>query len=192
MRQIEPGSGDAGIEHLHTWTVSDHEHRNVQLRTLVLDIAARIPDRGTNKAGNEPSYFVNKWLSDRKLHLNPHPEIRSLVELIVDRANRLPWPGVADPVPLRIASMWAIVSCNGMEGVAHTHTGRVSGVYYVDTGNCDGDRNGALAVHFPDGRLRRLIPPQPGLLLLFPHDMWHSVLRYEGEQPRIVIAFNLS
>jgi hypothetical protein len=78
-----------------------------------------------------------------------------------------------------------------MEGRPHQHSSRVSGAYYVDAGDCDETNNGAFAVYSPEGRLLRAVPPKAGLMLLFPSGLWHGVLRYESDRPRIVMSFNL-
>jgi hypothetical protein len=171
--------------------VPDHERLNGRLRALLLDMAARIPDKGTNKAAGT-SYFSNKWLSARDLFLSPDPAIAALTGFVEAATNRFPWPGLPAGRPLKIEAMWAIVSRDGMEGAPHRHSGLVSGAYYVDEGACDNGRNGAFAVYTPRGRLVKAVPPRAGLMLLFPAAMWHGVLRYQGEQPRMVISFNLS
>ncbi len=170
--------------------VPGHEAINAWLRPMLLEMAARIPDKGTNKA-NGDSYFSNKWLSARDLHRLPDPRMQTLIRLIEGAANGVSWPASA-PAPLRIGAMWAIISKSGMEGKPHKHTGRVSGAYYVDAGDCDSDGNGAFAVYTPQGgQLLRTIEPKTGLMLLFPNTLWHGVLRYESDRPRIVISFNL-
>jgi hypothetical protein len=169
--------------------VPDHERLNIRLRTLLLDMAERIPDIGSNTPTGQ-SHFTNKWLSARDLHLRPDPEIKSLVSFIEDTTNSLPWPR-REAAPLHIHSMWAIVSRHGMEGRPHQHSSRVSGAYYVDAGACDGTENGAFAIYSQDQRLIKVVPPKTGLMLLFPSGLWHGVLRYESDRPRIVLSFNL-
>ncbi len=176
---------------LHQGMAPDHERLDMGLRTLLLDMAARVPDVGTNKAAGE-SYFVNKWLSGRDLHRLPDPEIKTLVAFIETAANRVSWPGVANAARLRVHAMWAIVSRQGMEGKPHQHTGAVSGSYYVDAGACNESGNGAFTVHTAEGKLIRSLPPRTGLMLMFPSNMWHGVSRYESDQPRIVLSFNLA
>jgi hypothetical protein len=153
-------------------------------------MAARIPDKGTNKAAGE-SYFSNKWLSDRGLHRLQEPAIKRLLQMIESAANRGTWPN-AGPGPRRVTAMWAIVSRNGLEGKPHKHSGLLSGAYYVDAGDCDADGNGAFAIYTPDaGRILHTIQPKTGLMLMFPNTLWHGVLRYDSDRPRIVISFNL-
>jgi len=171
--------------------VPGHEAINARLRPLLLEMAARIPDKGTNKAAGE-SYFSNKWLSARDLHHHPDPAMASLVGLVEQAANRTAWPN-AGPGQRRITAMWAIVSRKGLEGRPHKHTGVISGAYYVDAGDCDEAGNGAFAIYAPEsGNVLRTVRPKTGLLLMFPNTLWHGVLRYDSENPRIVISFNLS
>ena len=69
----------------------------------------------------------------------------------------------------------------------------ISGAYYVDAGDCDETGNGAFVIYTPDaGRIVSTIQPRTGLMLMFPNTLWHGVLRYESEKPRIVISFNLT
>jgi hypothetical protein len=171
--------------------VPDHGRLNLQLRARLLDLAERVPDRGTNKASGQ-SYFVNKWLSARNLHLLDDPAVNSLVAWIENTANQQPWSRAGSAARLRIHAMWAIISRSGMEGKPHKHTGRVSGAYYVDAGACDGSENGAFAIYTAEGGLIRMVSPEAGLMLLFPSGMWHGVLRYQSDRPRIVLSFNLA
>lgn len=170
--------------------VAGHECLNAALRRFLLDMAARIPDRGTNKASG-PSYFSNKWLSARDLFLLPVPAIRQLTGLVEAHANSLVWPHLAGATATRIHAMWAIISDQGMEGQPHQHSGTLSGVYYVDAGDCS-DTNGAFVVHDAEGQPARRIVPADGLLLMFPSTLLHSVARYDSDRPRMVISFNLN
>lgn len=176
-------------KYLRQYMVPGHERLNVHLRALLLDMAERIPDVGSN-APTGLSHFSNKWLSARELHLLPDPEIKSLASFIAETANGLPWPR-RHATQLEIHSMWAIVSRRGMEGRPHQHSSRVSGAYYVDAGACDGTENGAFAIYSEEKQLAKVVPPKTGMMLLFPSGLWHGVLRYESDRPRIVISFNL-
>jgi uncharacterized protein (TIGR02466 family) len=106
---------------------------------------------------------------------------------------------------------WANVNRHGHANKRHSHPGCFwSGTYYVDTGHGDDrgtSRDGAFEFHDPrvgallqnaaarlaapsDGNA--LIHPEPGLFLLFPSWMPHSVHSYRGAGIRISIAFNLA
>ncbi len=191
MNDASQTSNLASTPLLRHGMVPNHEAINARLRPLLLEMAERIPDKGTNKAAGE-SYFSNKWLSARDLHAMADPAMRSLVGLIEKTANGVSWPG-AGPGARRITAMWAIVSRKGLEGKPHKHSGLISGAYYVDAGDCDQDGNGAFAVYTEQGRqLVRTIRPETGLMLMFPNTLWHGVLRYDSDKPRIVISFNLT
>jgi len=106
--------------------------------------------------------------------------------------------------------MWCIVGQTGLTGRRHAHGGKVSGVYYVDSGSGEDPESGALqffpswrkaiwsARHLWDARIaeyRHGVPtivPQSGLLVLFPSHLQHSVKRYVGTRERIVVSFNLA
>ena len=74
-----------------------------------------------------------------------------------------------------------------------------SGVYYVDPG--DDGAGGLLEFSHPiaastmtffPGALpsARLVRPEPGLVILFPSYLQHSVRLYQGERPRVCVPFN--
>ncbi|MEN3974678.1 putative 2OG-Fe(II) oxygenase [Emcibacter sp. SYSU 3D8] len=182
---------DSGAPLLRQAMVPEHEALNARLRPMLLEMADRIPDKGTNKATGE-SYFRNKWLSARNLHHLPDPAMVSLVGFIEQAANRITWPNLR-PGQYRITAMWAIVSRQGLEGRPHSHSGLISGAYYVDSGDCDEAGGGAFAVYAPDAvRIVGTVRPRTGLMLMFPSTLCHGVQRYDSESPRVVISFNLT
>jgi len=150
-----------------------------------------VPDKVSNQTGGV-SYFDNKWLSSAELHRDDNCDIQILVKFVEEIANRSFHKPDPDLV-LSISSMWGMVSKSGMEGNRHNHAGRVSGAYYVDTGS-SGAQDGGLMQFFANPELDypiHRLAPEPGQLFLFPSSLEHSVSRYEGTSPRIVIAFNL-
>ncbi len=101
---------------------------------------------------------------------------------------------------------WANVNENGSFNAAHYHGGNYwAAVYYVrvDPGkggglNLQDPRLPGLVMYAPQLRFRNAGPqhattiqPRPGLLLLFPAWLSHSVLPYEGEGMRISLGFNV-
>jgi uncharacterized protein (TIGR02466 family) len=81
---------------------------------------------------------------------------------------------------------------------SHAHY-ELSGVYYM---KANGDDN-AICFHTPNklsnsSRLmhglgtRRLVTPQPGLLLLFPSWLEHNVPTNQTDEERVSLAFNIS
>ena len=106
--------------------------------------------------------------------------------------------------------MWANVSGPGHSNQTHCHTGALwSGVYYVDVGGEGAEGELVLEdprfpanqmympglVHRDDKgepiRAQNAIRPVPGLLVLFPSWLRHSVRPYRGEGERISVALNL-
>lgn len=100
-------------------------------------------------------------------------------------------------------SGWAAVNRNGHYNLTHVHPGATwSGVYYVDPGDEPRDGPGAaiefahpvaaaVMTFFPTLLpSARLVRPEAGLLILFPSYLQHSVRLYQGERPRICVAFN--
>jgi uncharacterized protein (TIGR02466 family) len=170
--------------------VAGHERLNAALRVMLTDMSDRVPGRETNRTSGR-SYFSDKWLSDGNLFQLPDPTVRQLVSLIETLANSLAWDNTAGASALRIASMWAIISRNGMEGRLHNHAGKVSGAYYVDAGECS-TTSGAFRIHDAQGLPVGHIVPKDGLLMLFPSGLLHSVARYDSDRPRMVISFNLT
>lgn len=97
---------------------------------------------------------------------------------------------------------WANVSERGNYNSLHVHPGAVwSGAYYVDAG---GDPSSRIV--FPDPRIAAQMiespinpftddaiefAPQPGLLVVFPSWLQHSVQPYQGDEFRISISFNV-
>jgi len=101
---------------------------------------------------------------------------------------------------------WANVSADGHFNMPHVHGGTFwSAVYYVAL--CEGlggelvlhdPRMPALQMHAPGVRFRGLgaegevaITPKPGLMVLFPGWLAHSVEPWQGTGQRISIAMNL-
>jgi len=187
----DTNSGNSGKLPVFAVQAPDYENLNMRLRSYLVNMAATVPDRGSNQA-NGQSYFDNKWLSDAQLHTRNNNDVQALVTFAQGAANRifhLPEPGHT----MSIKSMWAMVSKTGLTGVRHNHAGRVSAAYYVDVGS-SGESDGGLMQFFqhpeqeqPTHRFR----PESGQLLLFPSVLQHSVSCYSGADPRIVIALNL-
>lgn len=102
---------------------------------------------------------------------------------------------------------WINVLRRGAYHTTHMHPGATwAGVYYVTAGTSGADDGGVIEFintgntvlpYQVNGktieRNRKIrIDPRPGLLLLFPGSLWHTVLPYYGSSPRITVAFNVS
>lgn len=92
---------------------------------------------------------------------------------------------------------WATVLDSGGYQDSHNHpSGVLSGVYYVqlpDRGEAGAIEFGRPAPPFASASEPEVmsIPPQPGLLVLFPSFFWHRTIPFKGEGKRISIAFDL-
>ena len=109
--------------------------------------------------------------------------------------------------------MWANINPPGAANQMHCHPGAFwSAVYYLDPGGSDTPNGGGELVfedpRFPaaymtvpdlvlkqaDGKPMRSqfgIRPAPGLLVMFPSWLRHSVNQHRGDRPRVSIALNL-
>jgi len=66
-----------------------------------------------------------------------------------------------------------------------------SGGYYISDGNPIKDHpySGVLTFHVRDQQY--MIRPKPGMLIIWPYDIIHSVKPFYGEEYRVVINFNI-
>jgi tetratricopeptide (TPR) repeat protein len=99
----------------------------------------------------------------------------------------------------RVASSWSVRLAPGGLHVDHLHEGWLSSAFYValpaavDTGHQGWLRLGKPGVlTVPALDAERWIKPEPGLLVIFPSYMWHGAEAFEGDQPRLTIAFDLA
>lgn len=172
--------------------VPESEKLNARLRESLSEMSNTVPGKVSNQ-DNGLSYFENKWLSQSKFHESDNQDVQKLKAFIEDTANRSfrkPDPGMV----LVVTSMWGMVSKTGMTGTRHNHAGLVSGAYYVDAGS-SGAADGGLMQFYQQAELdepTHRFQPESGQVFFFPSWLEHSVSRYTGLQPRIVIAFNLT
>lgn len=172
------------------------EALNLRLRETLLAMAATMPDRGSNMPGGR-SFFDNKWLSPSSLYREDVPAFRDIRAAIEAAANEAaPKDAIlgGDRTPLRVVSMWSIVSRAEMEGRRHNHKGILSAAYYVDAGSSGAEDGGLMQLYAEPGAEQpsHSVVPEAGLLVLFPSGLQHSVSRYAGVTPRIVISANLN
>lgn len=105
------------------------------------------------------------------------------------------------------AEAWANVGRSGSYTKPHVHpNANLSAVYYVDAGDepADGSQSGIIEFLDPRGRPNMFstegtlkfdayrVLPERGLLLLFPAWLYHYVHPYQGQTPRICVAFNIT
>jgi tetratricopeptide (TPR) repeat protein len=142
-----------------------------------------------------------------RLERSEHPAIKAFFKAI-DAPIRAYIAGLGqgdDPVrsrvtdSYRLAGSWSIRLRPGGHHVDHLHhKGWISSAFYVSLppNVSDGDQ-GALRFGQPGTPTRpaleaeHRVRPKPGLLALFPAYMWHGTDPFEGDQPRLTIAFDV-
>lgn len=151
---------------------------------------------------------VRGWHSARDLHTWPEPEVKELVDSM--RSSVLNMVSLIAHVKNFTATVelaaWGNVNGPGSYNQYHSHPDCLwSGVYYVRAGNYDDDgmqRPGHLKLYDPRGAIDQLshpglgwgknvnIPPEDGMMVLFPSWLHHSVNSFDSDTTRISIAFN--
>ncbi|MDR3607741.1 MAG: putative 2OG-Fe(II) oxygenase [Oligoflexia bacterium] len=164
----------------------------------VLDLKAAImAERARSEQGNLDGNSHNVWDW-------PHPSVTWLREGMSEAARLyLGERGAAiDSIPSYWGRAWGNVLQSGRGFSYHSlhahHEADFFAVFYVDAGEAE-EASGALALmdprflnntHLMNRENRVLIQPRTGWLLLAPGYVWHEVLHYHGQQPRISIACN--
>ena len=134
-----------------------------------------------------PSLNVGGWKSAEDFFMWPDAPVQELRRAIVTEVG-------ANPVA------WVMVNRAGSHHPRHQHTiATLVGVYYVTAGSedaitptifeCPSEVNGRPTS--PASRFEVEVEPHPGRLVICPGSMWHRVPKYEGELPRITIAFDV-
>lgn len=184
---------------IHRWP--GHADVNQALEAAILDKMKNSPGKTRSNIGG--------WHSEEDLMNWPVPAVgqfKSWIGRAIRELHRLAAPDRVPPRRLHIAA-WANVNRPGDSNNAHEHGNHSwSGAYYVATG-AEGDKppaTGYLEVYDPRagaGRLNvglttmgsgRLIPPMPGLMVVFPAWLVHSVRPHSEPGNRISIAFNVA
>jgi tetratricopeptide (TPR) repeat protein len=101
----------------------------------------------------------------------------------------------------RLATWAVVLRSQGHQGPHFHPDGYVSGVYYVslpssikagagDSGSIEFGRT-AESIGGTQAPLVELIRPEEGLMLLFPSYFYHRTLPFEGDEPRVSVAFDV-
>lgn len=183
----------------HFW--ANGSELNGPLRESILDHAGAHPGANLTSVGgwhSDPGML--EFCADAGREL-----IRHMSEMVEEATRRLfaDFSRPARPVNW-ILSAWANVNRQGDFNQMHTHPGATwSGVYFVDHGEATlaaegtalrlSDPNPARTnIFFPElSASDVLFKPEPGLMVVFPSYVPHSVLPHRGDRPRISIAFNV-
>jgi uncharacterized protein (TIGR02466 family) len=170
-------------------------------------------EKEARNVANETSN-VGGFHSDNELLSRPDPEIQTLREMIkqaVDAYMEVLITHECSAPPQNLAARlwgWGINMRAGDTNTTHVHhNAKVSGVYYVKIPPLSSKQKNAAkpegSLMFYDPRPRAhmnrlpnqiteiVIPPQEGLMVLFPSYYEHSVLPFRGNAVRTCIAFNV-
>jgi len=182
--------------------LNDAAPLNRQLREAIL--ARERSERGQINSN------VGGWHSGRDLAQWGGAAIETVLGAAMEVANKATRDRQGRPLrPAWRVECWANVNRRGHANKRHTHPGCYwSGTYYVDTGEgIGGDSGGEFQFHDPrggalwgnaaariaaPGDAEPLVRPEPGLFVIFPSWMLHSVRPYRAGGTRISIAFNLA
>jgi hypothetical protein len=148
------------------------------LRTEILRRAAAVPGQlSHNRGGWRSTEDVFEWPLDDARLLREH-----VTRVLADVNAALPVPRTR-PFKLRA---WAIVNRDGSYHSRHSHGGEAAwtGVVYLD-GAPDSARTLFEVTPEPV-----YVAPEPGLIVIFPSTLWHSVEVHRGLEPRVTIAFD--
>ena len=155
------------------------------------------------------------WQSDdnfQSLELPAAQRLCRMVTEVVNAATAIHVPGglVEAALAWRV-NAWVNINPAGASNAVHGHAGAFwSAVYYVDDGGAPAQGGGELyfydprgvmpAMHDPLLRFRidgcltagytETITPCPGMLVVFPSWLLHSVDPCRGPRPRVSVAFN--
>jgi uncharacterized protein (TIGR02466 family) len=179
-----------------------------KLQEFNADLAKRILTLRGQSVGEKHSN-VGGWQSDDKLlQTLGEPYATQLARMFLENVYAIMDQMVETtaPRPAQFSvEAWANVNERGHSNVGHIHPGCPwSGVYYVTTDT--GPEAGGQIV-FTDPRTAALMfkhpfnpfpagesitaTPRPGMMLVFPSFIYHDVLVYCGEAPRISIGLNM-
>ena len=174
-----------------TALIGDSEALNRRLSAALEELSDSLPSQVTN-APSGRAVFQQKWLSPPDLHRQGPPVFRDLA-LRIERFANLRTVRRGTDAPLRIQSMWGMISQPEMEGQRHTHGHSVSAVYYVDAGGSSKADGGVLQFFAERGLTEpsHVIVPKSGLLVIFPSRLPHAVSRYESARPRTAVSASM-
>jgi uncharacterized protein (TIGR02466 family) len=152
--------------------------------------------------------------SDFDLFARDHPGLKRLMAFIGQSVQQAVAHVNGPKVPpgkirVEVPDSWFHITNGGGHHDAHYHGGcSWCGIYYLQAGEsaaaAGGAPNGVNRFYSPLGRggahadygnaylgaVYVDVPPQDGLLLLFPSYLLHSALPYRGATDRVVISFN--
>ncbi len=179
--------------------VPDADAMNQDLQALILAEEARYGSIGRSNIGG--------WHSQTDFLNHHEPAVAALTTWITWSVNHMV-DATAGPGSFNgtmSLSAWATICRAGAYHAPHSHPDSAwSGVYYVNAGMHDTDRSLSGVLEFLDPRAGVeavtapgdpygepvRVPPETGLIVIFPSWLYHWVHPYAGCTPRIAVSFN--
>lgn len=183
---------------MFSYVLKEVESLNAELRDLILEHERTTLSSGKSNIGgwqSQPDFLTWSSLAVATLGRN----LATAVEIATAKL-----PLVAPNLKIKFELVaWASVNRKGHYNTSHVHPGATwSGVYYVDPGDEPAKGRSAvlefehpiqaMVMNFFPGLLPStlVVRPESGLIVLFPSSLVHNVRIYQGERPRICVAFN--
>ena len=182
------------------WTskIDNHEEINNMMNNYIYNLQKKDPE-GVIKSNLKGWHSKNFDMKDDE----PKSFIEAIKKNINEAINDMGWDLSNQEVTL--SNMWAIINKKGAMNQKHHHSNSdLSAAYYVTAKDGCGDiifydpRPGKVYKHPLSNKLNLLnannngVKPEPGMLILFPSYLEHSVNPNTSNHERIVISFNIS
>ena len=182
------------------WTskIDNYEEVNNMMNNYIYNLQEKDPE-GVIKSNLKGWHSKNFDMKDDE----PKSFIEAIKKNINEAINDMAWDLSNQEVTL--SNMWAIINKKGAMNQKHHHSNSdLSAAYYVTAKEGCGDiifydpRPGKVYKHPLSNKPNLLnahnngVKPEPGMLVLFPSYLEHSVNPNTSNHERIVISFNIS
>ena len=182
------------------WTakIDNYEEINFMMNNYINNLRERDP-KGLIKSNLKGWHSRNFDIKDDE----PKNFIEAIKKNINKAINDMGWDLTNQEVTL--SNMWAIINKKGAMNQKHSHSNSdLSAAYYVTAKEGCGDivfydpRPGKVYKHPLSNKPNLLnadnngVKPEPGMLVLFPSYLEHSVNPNISDHERVVISFNIS
>ncbi|WP_373489551.1 TIGR02466 family protein [Blastomonas sp.] len=206
MADVPPSDGRAEVTGLFATPLIRHRMPNAAALNAAL--AQAICERRSGDTGIQRSN-AGGWHSDTRLFEWAGEASHELARAVITLADAHTQDVRAEALGRRgwLLEGWANINGQGAANVQHSHGATYWAAVYFVQAEADGGgrlrlhdpRLPALDMHAPDLRFADCQPeqlheivPEPGLLVMFPGWLGHSVTSWHGESERISIAINLT
>jgi len=169
--------------------------------TFLAEYATQLRSEGpgvalSNRGGWQSDDLRGAFRADPQRH-EVLEEIEGLARRFVELYKTVDRPSGAEanPFELEICNLWANLNAPGDWNAAHHHPGaHISGVFYAQAPEGCGDLMLRPPYSFFDVVLDHTeqpsVTPEPGLVVLFPSDVFHHTEPNRGDADRISYSFN--